>query len=34
LNENKALWLRDKADIEESEYNKFYKALTKDYDDP
>lgn len=34
MNENKALWLRDKSEIEEEEYKKFYKSLTKDYDDP
>ena len=34
LNENKAIWLRSKEDIEEEEYNKFYKSITKDFDDP
>jgi len=30
INDNKAIWLRNKDDIEEDEYHKFYKALTKD----
>lgn len=34
LNENKALWLRDKSEIEDAEYDKFYQSLTKDYDNP
>lgn len=34
VNEAKAIWLRNKEEIEEEEYNKFYKALTKDFDDP
>lgn len=34
VNEAKAIWLRNKDEIEEEEYNKFYKALTKDHDDP
>jgi heat shock protein beta len=34
VNDSKAIWLRDKAEIEDSEYNGFYKSLTKDYDDP
>jgi heat shock protein beta len=34
LNENKPLWLRDKKEIEKDEYNKFYKSLTKDSEDP
>lgn len=34
INDNKAIWLRSKDDIEEDEYNKFYKALTKDSDNP
>lgn len=34
MNDNKAIWLRDKAEIEDEEYVAFYKSMTKDYDDP
>lgn len=34
INENKAIWLRSKDDIEDDEYKSFYKSFTKDYDDP
>jgi len=34
VNENKPIWTRKTAEINESEYNKFYKSLTKDYEDP
>lgn len=34
VNDNKAIWLRNKDQIEEQEYDKFYKALTKESDDP
>lgn len=34
MNDNKAIWQRKKEDIDDEEYKKFYKALTKDYDDP
>lgn len=34
INDNKAIWTRDKSQIEEDEYKKFYKSMTKDYDDP
>lgn len=34
INENKPLWLRDKKEITKEEYQKFYKALTKDSEDP
>jgi heat shock protein beta len=34
INENKPLWLRDKKEITKEEYFKFYKALTKDTEDP
>lgn len=34
LNEVKAIWMRDKSEIEEREYNEFYKALSKDNKDP
>lgn len=34
LNDNKAIWTRPKDQIEDDEYKKFYKAMSKDYDDP
>jgi heat shock protein beta len=34
INNSKAIWLRDPEEIEEDEYKKFYKSITKDYDDP
>jgi len=34
INEIKAIWLRPKDDIEEREYNEFYKTITKDAEDP
>ncbi len=34
INDNKAIWTRDKKTIKEEEYKKFYKSMTKDYDDP
>ena len=34
LNENKPIWLRDRKEITNEEYTKFYKALTKDNEDP
>lgn len=34
INENKPLWLREKKEITKEEYQKFYKALTKDTEDP
>jgi heat shock protein beta len=34
INENKPLWLRDKKEVTDEEYNKFYKSMTKDTDDP
>ena len=34
INENKPIWLRDKKEITREEYIKFYKALTKDSEDP
>ena len=34
INENKPIWLRDKKEITKEEYIKFYKALTKDLEDP
>jgi heat shock protein beta len=34
VNENKPLWTRKPNEIEESEYNEFYKSFSKDSDDP
>ena len=34
VNENKPIWTRPSSEVTESEYNKFYKAITKDFDDP
>jgi heat shock protein beta len=34
LNEQKALWTRSPKDVTDEEYSKFYKALTKDYEEP
>ena len=34
INDNKPIWTRKPEDLSEEEYNKFYKSLTKDYDDP
>lgn len=34
LNDSKPIWTRKPADITDSEYNEFYKALTKDSKDP
>ena len=34
VNDVKALWYRSKEDIEDEEYNNFYKSLSKDYADP
>lgn len=34
MNDNKAIWLRSKDEIEAEEYVAFYKSMTKDYDDP
>lgn len=33
LNDVKAIWLRSPNDVSEEEYQKFYKSLSKDYDD-
>lgn len=34
LNSKKAIWLKDKSSIEESEYNEFYKHISHDFTDP
>ena len=34
LNDSKAIWLRNAADVEEDEYAKFFKALSKSEDAP
>jgi heat shock protein beta len=34
INEQKAIWLRNKNEVEEEEYNELYKGLSKDTDDP
>jgi heat shock protein 90kDa beta len=34
INEIKAIWLRDKSEITEEEYNSFYKTITKDHENP
>ncbi len=34
LNSMKALWLKDRSEIEESEYNEFYKHISHDFTDP
>lgn len=34
INETKPIWLREKKEITKEEYNKFYKALTKDNQEP
>lgn len=34
VNTAKAIWLRDTSEVEEDEYKKFYKSISKDYDDP
>ncbi len=34
LNSMKAIWLKDKSDVTEEEYNEFYKHVTHDFGDP
>eukprot|EP00296_Roombia_truncata_P007520 JP445958.1.p1 GENE.JP445958.1~~JP445958.1.p1 ORF type:complete len:843 (-),score=459.83 JP445958.1:346-2874(-) len=34
LNEQKAIWTRNPKEVEDEDYNKFFKALTKDFEDP
>jgi heat shock protein beta len=34
VNENKPIWIREKKEITNDEYIKFYKAITKDQEDP
>ena len=34
VNENKPIWTRPMSEITEEDYNKFYKSMTKDYEEP
>ncbi len=34
INEVKAIWLREKSEITDDEYNNFYKTITKDHENP
>jgi len=34
LNSRKAIWLKDKSDVTEEEYNEFYKHVSHDFQDP
>lgn len=34
VNENKPIWTRKPDELSEEDYNKFYKSLTKDHDEP
>ena len=34
VNNNKAIWLRSPKDVEEEDYNEFYKSLSGDFQDP
>lgn len=34
LNDLKAIWMREKSDISNREYNEFYKTITKDHKEP
>lgn len=34
VNDAKALWLRSREDIDEEEYNEFYRQMSKDYSEP
>lgn len=34
VNDNKAIWMRDKKELKTEEYKKFYKSFTRDYDNP
>jgi len=34
INDIKAIWMREKADISDREYNEFYKTITKDTNEP
>lgn len=34
LNSMKAIWLKDKADVQEDEYNQFYRHVSHDFQDP
>ncbi|MEF9426517.1 MAG: molecular chaperone HtpG [Candidatus Mariimomonas ferrooxydans] len=34
LNSRKAIWLKDKSEVSENEYNEFYKHISHDFSDP
>merc|ERR1712084_151570 len=34
VNAQKAIWMREKEDVSDEEYNEFYKSISKDYLDP
>lgn len=34
INDQKPIWMRSKDEIDDKEYNEFYKAMTSDYNDP
>lgn len=34
INDQKAIWQRNKSEIEPDEYNEFYKSISKDHDNP
>ena len=34
INQIKAIWMREKADISDREYRDFYKTIAKDSEDP
>ena len=34
MNDNKPIWLRSPKEVEDSDYNQFYKSFSKDSDDP
>ncbi|MFT5233006.1 MAG: molecular chaperone HtpG [Candidatus Krumholzibacteriia bacterium] len=34
LNSSKAIWIRNKSDVKDDEYKDFYKAISRDFNDP